>query len=96
LTTELIQEGVARDIVRNVQNLRKAAEYNIEDRIRVGVQTGDEGIRAAVAAFKDYICAETLADELTAAPLTGKAVQSEEAKIGSATVTLQVTRGLRP
>ncbi|MCH7700664.1 MAG: hypothetical protein IID37_03150 [Planctomycetes bacterium] len=69
ITTELKHEGIARDIVRNVQNLRKTAELNIEDRIELSLQTESPQVRAAIDAFKDYIANETLALRITADPL---------------------------
>lgn len=63
LTPELIQEGVARDIVNRVQNLRKDRDYQITDRIMVKIQ-GAEGINEAVKNNMAYICNEVLADKL--------------------------------
>jgi len=63
LTPELIQEGVARDIVNRVQNLRKDRDYQITDRIMVKIQ-GVEGINEAVKNNMSYICNEVLADKL--------------------------------
>jgi isoleucyl-tRNA synthetase len=64
ITEELLREGYAREIVRAVQDLRKQAGYNVEDRIRVYFDTADERVRAVVAAFGSYIAEETLAHEL--------------------------------
>ena len=69
ITTELKLEGLARDVVRNVQNLRKTAELNIEDRIELSLQTESPQIQAAIGAFKDYIANETLALRITMDPL---------------------------
>jgi isoleucyl-tRNA synthetase len=65
LTRELIHEGMARDFVRYVQELRKKANFNISDRIIIHyVAEGDAA--DAIARHGDYIRQETLADELTA------------------------------
>jgi isoleucyl-tRNA synthetase len=63
LTPELIQEGLAREFVRRVQDLRKQAELDISDRIAVYYQASFK-LAAAIKSFQDYICTETLAVEL--------------------------------
>jgi isoleucyl-tRNA synthetase len=63
LTHDLILEGMARDFVRGVQDLRKQAGLQIEDTIRlVYSATGEEA--EAINAYAGYIKAETLAAEL--------------------------------
>jgi isoleucyl-tRNA synthetase len=64
ITEELLREGYAREVIRAVQDLRKQAGYNVEDRIMVLYETADERIRAVIAAFGKYIAEETLAREL--------------------------------
>ncbi|MBM4143793.1 MAG: isoleucine--tRNA ligase [Lentisphaerae bacterium] len=59
LTPELEAEGLAREFVNKVQNMRKTAGLEVTDRIRVAY-AGDEAVRAAVTAHAAYICAETL------------------------------------
>mgnify|MGYP000926163391 CR=1 FL=1 len=63
LTPELIQEGLAREFVRRVQDLRKTADLDIADRIRVYYQATPV-LAQAVERFKEYITAETLTVEL--------------------------------
>jgi isoleucyl-tRNA synthetase len=92
LTASLKQEGIARDIVRNVQNLRKDAGYNIEDRIQLSVQCDDAAVVAAVEVFGDYIATETLADSLSDQLLEGEGVSTNEFKLDKAKVVLQVAR----
>ncbi len=65
LTPELVQEGLAREFVRRLQDLRKQAELEISDRIQVSYHA-TPGLQQAVEAFRDYIMGETLAVELTA------------------------------
>jgi isoleucyl-tRNA synthetase len=64
LTPELEREGMARDFVRHVQQLRKDHALEIEDRIAVEFACGDPGIVAALEQWRDYICSETLAERL--------------------------------
>ncbi|MEK7548246.1 MAG: isoleucine--tRNA ligase [Patescibacteria group bacterium] len=63
ITDELKREGYARDIVRFVQELRKEADYRVDDRIYILIEASGE-ISSAVTEFADYIKRETLADEL--------------------------------
>ena len=60
LTEELILEGIAREFVSKVQNLRKTKDYNIVDRIRISV-SGDEAFKKSLELFASYIKEETLA-----------------------------------
>jgi isoleucyl-tRNA synthetase len=61
VTDELYQEGIARDLVRSVQNLRKERGLEVTDRIRLYVH-GSQTVRSAVEAHEDYIREETLAE----------------------------------
>lgn len=64
LTEELIDEGIAREFVNRVQNMRKDAGYEVVDRIRIFYRAGDR-IRQAITSLKEYIKEETLAVELS-------------------------------
>ncbi|MBN2047868.1 MAG: isoleucine--tRNA ligase, partial [Anaerolineaceae bacterium] len=59
LTPELEQEGLARELVRRIQDLRKQADLEISDRIEV-VYSATPGLKAAIAAFEEYVMSETL------------------------------------
>ncbi len=65
ITPELRAEGLAREVVRRVQNLRKEAGFELDDRI-VAVYQAEGELAEAVEAWKDYIAAETLAVALRA------------------------------
>ena len=73
ITEELEREGTAREIVRHVQELRKKAGLEMEDRIRLHFHTDSSAIRQAIESHESYICGETLATELTSQPLDGGA-----------------------
>ena len=60
ITDELLQEGLAREIVNRVQNLRKTGGFEVTDRIVLTIEN-NEKTDAAVDKFGDYICNETLA-----------------------------------
>ncbi len=63
LTPELVQEGLAREFVRRVQDLRKSADLDVADRIKVNV-VATAALKEAIEANRDYITAETLAVDL--------------------------------
>jgi len=65
LTPELKAEGLAREVVRRVQAMRKDAGFDIADRITTYYTAGDE-LRAVFQAWGDYIMAETLSTRLVA------------------------------
>jgi isoleucyl-tRNA synthetase len=68
LTEELIQEGLAREFVNRIQNMRKEADFDVEDRIIIGFD-GSEELEEAVTEMKDYIKSETLAEEISSEKL---------------------------
>jgi isoleucyl-tRNA synthetase len=72
VTPELKNEGLARDIVRNVQNLRKDAGLNIEDRILLGLICDADSVKAAINQCRDYIRQETLAVDLADTSVDGE------------------------
>ena len=63
LTPELVAEGLAREFVSHVQAMRKEADFEVTQRIRVKVDCGDE-LKAAIEAHGDYVRNEILAVEL--------------------------------
>ncbi len=63
ITKELELEGVARDFVNRVQNLRKELGFNVTDRISIVCEKNDH-LMDAIVYKNDYICSETLADQI--------------------------------
>jgi isoleucyl-tRNA synthetase len=63
LTPELIREGLAREFVRRVQDLRKQADFDIADRIHMQV-TASPNLEQAIGDHQDYIMGETLTLQL--------------------------------
>lgn len=61
LNDELILEGLARDVVRLIQETRKQADFDISDRIGVTIKTEDEKIKKAITTWNKYIKEQTLA-----------------------------------
>ena len=63
VTAELAAEGLARDVIRGVQQARKDADFDVSDRIRLTL-TADAAVLAAVATHAELVKSETLALEL--------------------------------
>ena len=62
VTPALAAEGIAREVVRRIQNLRKEAGFNLDDRIVTGYQAEGE-LAVAIESWRDVIAAETLSVE---------------------------------
>ena len=62
LTEELIREGIARELIRTVQESRKQAGLEVSDRIVLGV-SGSAAVETALQEYKNYLMSETLATE---------------------------------
>lgn len=63
LNSNLILEGIAREFVSKVQNIRKNESYNVSDRINI-FYNGDDLVKETIKEFGDYIKSETLATEI--------------------------------
>ena len=86
LTEELVEEGIAREFVNRIQNLRKNSGLEVTDRINLSISSHDK-IDRAINNNLNYICSETLADslEIVTQMSGGTLVEIEEgvsAKIG--------------
>jgi isoleucyl-tRNA synthetase len=64
LDDELVREGLAREIVRAVQNARKEAGLNVEDRIELTLG-GDDELISAAQAHEEYVAGEVLAVQVS-------------------------------
>jgi isoleucyl-tRNA synthetase len=73
ITPELKAEGTARDVVRFVQDARKDAKLDVADKIALFLGTESDALKAAIAAHKPTIAAETQAVEWADAPPNGTA-----------------------
>jgi len=89
VTPELAAEGLARDVIRVVQQARREAGLDVADRITLLVQA-PEAVAAAVAAHQEFLAAETLATAVTFGP-AGDGAFAGEAGDGE-TVLVAVAR----
>jgi isoleucyl-tRNA synthetase len=93
LTEGLRRKGLVRQLVHQVQLLRKSAGLEVDDRIRLVVTAGAES-RDAFEEHRAYICAETLALEMSfEAPSPG--FVSRDARLDGGAVTLALARAAR-
>ena len=80
LSDELRREGMARELINRIQNLRKDAGFEITDHIAVTVAPNEQ-TDAAIAAFRDYIASQVLADSLEIAPNDGQEIDFDDFKL---------------
>ncbi|MDD5606123.1 MAG: isoleucine--tRNA ligase [Patescibacteria group bacterium] len=66
ITDDLALEGLARELVRSIQVLRKENGFEIEDRIKITWSSDADMVKKAFDVYSDYIKGETLADEIKA------------------------------
>jgi isoleucyl-tRNA synthetase len=90
LTPELIREGLARELVRFIQDRRKDMGCEFTDRIEVGYVTDSAELKAAIEQFDGYIRGETLTVQLKYGVIPG--AEPLETTIGDHPITLYVRR----
>lgn len=90
ITDQLRKEGVARDLINRIQNIRKGRDYDITDRITVTVEPS-ELTSGAVADFGEYIASQVLASAIVEAPVTDPA-DDEVLDIDGTEVKVKISR----
>ncbi len=68
LTHELMLEGLARELVNKIQNMRKDADFNVSDRIKLSLETSSSLVEEAFQVHRDYILQETLTTTVVESP----------------------------
>jgi isoleucyl-tRNA synthetase len=91
LTEELKREGQAREVVRHVNDLRKKANLEIEDRIVLWLGTDSPELRQAIDAHRGYIAAETLVARWAREPLDGQAAKAT-VKVDGQPLTIELRK----
>ena len=87
LNQELIEEGIARELINRIQNIRKSSGLEITDRILVTISTNDV-IVPAIEHFNDYIAAQVLAAQVKVAELT----DGEEVEINNQQIRINIQK----
>ena len=88
LTHTLELEGMARELVNKIQNMRKDADFNVSDRIKLSVKTESELVKEAFKTHREYILTETLTTEVIESP--GENAFSLDQKLNGEPATLSV------
>jgi isoleucyl-tRNA synthetase len=78
LSPELVAEGVAREVVRGVQDLRKASGLAVEDRIELYMSSDEPDVAAALDAHRETISAEVLATTTHINETGGEGLSADE------------------
>lgn len=89
MTKELESEGLAREIVRLVQNARKDAGLDVDDRIILSLWTESQELKDAIKNHSDYICTETLTTKMESDKQDGYLV---EQKVSNQTITISLRK----
>ncbi len=87
LTDDLIREGLARDLVRKIQNLRKKLDLQMADRIRL-TYTAPDHVAEIIEAFREYLAAEVQATELKRQ--TGPLVAGHSVKVADHEIRIAI------
>ena len=80
LTDELRKEGMARELINRIQNIRKDSGLEITDRINVTIAPNDQ-VAAALEGFADYIKTQVLADSIVLAENNGVETEFDDFKL---------------
>lgn len=88
ITEQLLQEGIAREFINRLQNLRKEMDFEVTDKIHVKIEE-HPAVTAALNAYKDYICAEILAQDLQ---ITGTLADSKVIDINETDIKVSISK----
>jgi isoleucyl-tRNA synthetase len=91
ITPELRREGIAREVVRGIQDLRKSAGLEVDDRIELWMESGDRDATEALEAHRDFIAAEVLATSVRIGEAEGAAA-SDTTEIEGASVRIGLSK----
>lgn len=88
ISENLKSEGIAREIVNRVQNLRKDSGLDVTDRITLNIETSDF-VQVATLANKEYICAEVLANDIEFTTVSAEALLTDIEEVGDTKIELK-------
>jgi len=92
LTDALRQEGVARELVNRIQNLRKTSGFEVTDRIDTVIYADAPEISAALATFGEWIGAQTLSRSVSQSPASGAPAGAREVEWTEGTIKIDINR----
>ena len=90
LDENLVAEGLAREFVNRIQNMRKDAGFDVVDKINIKY-SGTELINGAVQSFTDYVAGETLAENVENSDKLNGGVR-QDWQIGDQSCTIQIEK----
>ncbi len=89
VTPELLNEGIAREIVNRVQNIRKDRQYDITDKIDIVIES-TEFTDSAVKEFADYISKQVLANSLVIGEICGESEENATLDIDEQNINVRI------
>ena len=92
VTPELRREGLSRELVNRIQNLRKSSGFEVTDRIVTEVYSDDKDLVEALSAFGEYVKAQTLSLSIGLKPFADAPASATEVEWTEGTIKLTVTR----
>jgi isoleucyl-tRNA synthetase len=92
ITDDLRREGIARELVNRIQNLRKTTGFEVTDRIDTTIYADDDEITAALASFGEWIGAQTLSRSVRQAPASEASDAAREVEWTEGTIRIEVKR----
>jgi len=91
ISPKLKSEGLVRDMIRGIQNLRKDDGFSVTDRISIIVD-GSDKIREAIEPYRRHICGEVLADSIQWLPIPESNPSSNEIQTGNSNVRICISK----
>jgi isoleucyl-tRNA synthetase len=92
ISESLAQEGMAREVVRHVQELRKKADLEMEDRIELYLHADSPKLQQANETHRRYICSETLTVRWATEPLDGTNTQRTTVKVDGQSLQIELRK----
>ncbi len=80
LTDELLKEGMARELINRIQNMRKEMGFEITDRIRVTIAKNPK-VEDSISVYKEYVQTQVLADDITIEDNDGEEIDFDDFKL---------------
>ena len=92
VTPELRREGLARELVNRIQNLRKSSGFEVTDRIHTVVYSADAGLADALQEYAEYVKAQTLSLSIGLEPFENAPANAAEVEWTEGTIKLTIKR----